>query len=328
MILFLRGHIRNSFDDNNLYILLRNIIDIVPNIDIYIQTWNVIQSNLSWRILEANNEEVTQNTIKNYFRDLSTYIKHINILDDTKINLIGDLSGNITNTKAPKKGWKNMLYGICNELSYMKNENDPSTIVINTRFDILSNFVSFLDIEILDFICKNITFSDNIMKFINEEVRMGVDNIYIGKLDKMQEFLNYFYVNLDNILKKYQNIFHQELIFFYENDPSLVYIDNQSIEDSKMPSFTNTTENNIDIEFVTSPPLPIVTEVDKTKMPSFTIIKKTNMKYIVSNKNVIIPKAQPKPYKSVNINKPILINSKKKYGKIHLIQNTWDNFNI
>jgi hypothetical protein len=296
MILFLRGHIRNSFDDNNLYILLRNIIDIVPNIDIYIQTWNVIQSNLSWRILEANNEEVTQNTIKNYFRDLSTYIKHINILDDTKINLIGDLSGNITNTKAPKKGWKNMLYGICNELSYMKNENDPSTIVINTRFDILSNFVSFLDIEILDFICKNITFSDNIMKFINEEVRMGVDNIYIGKLDKMQEFLNYFYVNLDNILKKYQNIFHQELIFFYENDPSLVYIDNQSIEDSKMPSFT--------------------------------IIKKTNMKYIVSNKNVIIPKAQPKPYKSVNINKPILINSKKKYGKIHLIQNTWDNFNI
>jgi hypothetical protein len=224
MILFLRGHIRNSFDTNALYILLNEIIktvEEVDEIDIYIQTWNVLQSNISWRTLTQDNEEVTENTIYTYFRDLKPYIKHISILNDTKIKLIGDISGTIMNTRAPKLGWKNMLYGICHGLNYMKENVDANPLVINTRFDILTNSCPISLPFFLLFIKNNHSYSGNIMKVINDAGCTGIDNLYIGKLNEMQGFLNYLYENLDTIMLKYQDVIHHELIFFYENNPAI-----------------------------------------------------------------------------------------------------------
>lgn len=217
MILLIRGHIRNSFDDNNLYILLKKIIDLVGNLDIYIQTWNIFQSNLSWRTMKENCEVVTDDIIKCYFRDISENIRHILILDDSKIDLIGDLSGNICDTKAPKHGWKNMLYGICNELTYMKENIKKDILVINTRFDVLTNSCPIQMNNLLFFIRNNLYYSGDNMRLISDQEETGIDNIYIGKLSKMYVFLLKLYTQLDEIMLKYPIIQHHELIFFYEN---------------------------------------------------------------------------------------------------------------
>jgi hypothetical protein len=246
MILFLRGHIRNSFNTNALYILLTEIIKTVEEseeIDIYIQTWNVFQSNISWRTLEENNEFVTEATIYTYFRDLTPYIKHISILDDTKIKLIGDVTGTIMNTKAPKLGWKNMLYGICNELTYMKENTDsesgPDPLVINTRFDIMTNSFPMSSDFVLWFIKNNMSYVGNIMKVMNDRGCAGIDNIYIGKLNKMRQLLHHLYENLDTIMLKYQDVIHHELIFFYENNPAIPLPNFKKIADDKQKNNTD-----------------------------------------------------------------------------------------
>jgi hypothetical protein len=189
----------------------------MPNIKIYIQTWNIIQSNISWREMNEIDYTVTNELIFNYFRDLSKNIKEIIILDDKKIELIGDLSGNICDTKAPKKGWKNMWYGICEGLKNIKR-NFHNELVINTRFDILSNSVSLNEQYILYFIKNNMNYSEKKMKVYNLNGCFGIDNIFIGNIDNMLVFIEYFYTNLDEILKKYPIILHQELIFFNENN--------------------------------------------------------------------------------------------------------------
>jgi len=227
MLLLIRGHIRNCFDNNDFYILLKSIIEIVETVDdldIYIQTWNIKQSNISWRTLEEINEDVTEETISTYFRDLNPYIKHISILDDKKIELVGDLSGNICDTKAPKIGWKNMLYGICHELNHIKENVSLNPLIINMRFDVVNNSFPLHSSFILSFIKQNLTYSKDIMKVINDRGCPGIDNIYIGKIDNMHRFINNLYSNLDEIIKKYINVFHHELIFFYENNPTIVFL--------------------------------------------------------------------------------------------------------
>lgn len=239
MILLIRGHIRNCFDNNEFYILLKNIIEIietVDDLDIYIQTWNIKQSNISWRTIEEIVEEVTEETISTYFRDLNPYINHISILDDKKIQLIGDLSGNICSTKAPKIGWKNMLYGICQELNYIKENVSTNPLIINMRFDVVNNSCPLHPNFILSFINQNLTYSKNIMKVFNDNGCPGIDNIYIGKLDNMHSFLNNLYLNLDEIIKKYEGIFHHELIFFYENNPKIAFLNKtQDITENNKP---------------------------------------------------------------------------------------------
>ena len=109
MILIIRGHIRNSFDNKDLYHLVKKINDIVDNLIIYIHTWNIYANNVSWREREENNTQVTKELIKEYFGDLN--IVDIIIDDDKKIELIGNTKGNIYNGKMPIIGWKNYWYG-------------------------------------------------------------------------------------------------------------------------------------------------------------------------------------------------------------------------
>lgn len=223
MILFLRGHIRNSFDDDKLYYLIKKIKILIPDIKIFIQTWNIIQSSVSWRKMNEINYSVSSEMIYNYFRDLEPNIIKILILDDTNIELIGDLTGNICNTKAPKKGWKNMWYGIYEGLKTIELYVDDKNIfinknVINIRFDILTNFAALNEDFILNFIKKNITYSGNKMKVFSENTCFGIDNFFIGNIFNMLEFIEFLYFNLDIILEKYPYIFHQEFIFYYENN--------------------------------------------------------------------------------------------------------------
>ena len=126
MILVLRGHIRNSFDNTNLLKLLKRIIVIIPDIKIYIHTWKEKSNKISWRNNDIthklninNNIEITEEYILEYLKDINKYIKKIFIENDNNIELHGDLTGNISASKAPKKGWKNYIYGSYSIINYL-----------------------------------------------------------------------------------------------------------------------------------------------------------------------------------------------------------------
>ena len=87
IILILRGHIRNSFNNQKLYVLVKKISE-KYNLSIYIHTWNIQQSNISWREVKQINNIITKKIINDYFKDLSLLIKHIIIDDDTNIKFV------------------------------------------------------------------------------------------------------------------------------------------------------------------------------------------------------------------------------------------------
>jgi len=60
MILILRGHIRDSFNSPDLKLLVHDIYQLDPTLEIYIHTWNIYSNNISWRDIEANTQEVME----------------------------------------------------------------------------------------------------------------------------------------------------------------------------------------------------------------------------------------------------------------------------
>jgi hypothetical protein len=218
MILLLRGHIRDSFDNNDLYNLVADISDIVDDLEIYVQTWSVVQSGVSWREIEEDSSEVTEYLIENYFRRLN--IKNIIILDDSQINLIGETVGYVSDTKMPKLGWKNMFYGMYHGINCIKDiDSNSDRLVLNMRFDILSNLYRFSSSQILEFIETHCYSPNNISNvFLNNHPFPGCDNAFIGTIKNMHRLVERLHSNLDEILLCYPSIFHQEYVVFYENE--------------------------------------------------------------------------------------------------------------
>jgi len=220
MILILRGHIRESFNTKDLYNFIKDLYNKFTDLKIYIHTWNIFANNLSWRKIEKNNNIVNNKIIFNYFNDLKYLIKIIIIDDDSKINLIGNLNGNVGLSKMPLKGWKNYWYGKYNVINYIYNTNiDKNKFVINTRFDLFSNSCSsnFNYIQIINFIKNN---NKNLFiknKFLIDKYCNGIDNIYIGNINTMYKLIHKFYYELDKILIDHNNYSNQEYLVFIVN---------------------------------------------------------------------------------------------------------------
>ena len=215
LILILRGHIRSSFDDSNLYELVKSIYLFNNNLHIYISTWNVYSNNLSWRPIDVNNTIVTEDTIYNYFNDLKHVIKHIIIDDDTTIKLIGNIDGNVSKSKMPLKGWKNYWYNKFKIIDYLYKHNNHSEMVINCRFDVLNNSNNFDNNTIVNFINKNIHNFITSNTFMQNKEFCGIDNIYLGTISSMYDLIHIFYHNLDDILLHYNNCYSQEFLVWY-----------------------------------------------------------------------------------------------------------------
>ena len=222
MILVLRGHIRNSFKNNQLYELVKEISEKYP-LKIYIHTWNIVQSTLSWRPLENDQTIVSPEFIYDYFKDLSPLIQDILIDDDKNISLIGNLEGNICKGQVPILGWKRYLYGkhqIIKHIfmKYMNEEIESDEPIVNTRFDVLSNSNNYLKEIIHEFIeiKTRLIFRKN--HFIYDKECMGVDNIYIGNINTMNTIIYHFHHNLDSIIPRYYPIYNPERMFFNENN--------------------------------------------------------------------------------------------------------------
>lgn len=218
MILILRGHVRNSFNDDNLYNLINKIYQTNNDLCIYISTFNIIQNNISWRKIDIINNVVTDEFIKTYFKNLSHLIKYILIINDTQIKLIGNLIGNINNGPAPIIGWKNYWYCKYQIINYINNlfENKQKFIV-NLRFDIFSNSNNSSENEIINLIekYKNKPLTQNI--FAKNYKCYGIDNVYIGNLKTQYSLIFNFHHNLDQILKINEKTINQEFLVFVEN---------------------------------------------------------------------------------------------------------------
>lgn len=219
MILIIRGHIRDSFKTKNLYNLIKEIDNTFPDLKIFIHTWNIFANNVSWREITVDNQNVNNEIIYNYFDDLKHLIKHIIIDDDTKIELIGNLSGNIGNSPMPIIGWKNYWYGKYKIIDYLYNAPiDENETIINCRFDIMNNSNNFDEINIIRFLITNseIDFTKNKFLF-DDDNHLGIDNIYIGNVLTMYKLIKKFFYELDDILSKNNDIFHQELLVYRIN---------------------------------------------------------------------------------------------------------------
>ena len=220
IILLLRGHIRNSFKDNKLFNFVKYLSENY-NLKIYIHTWNVFSSSLSWRPIEpnTNNNNITKTDIMIYFSSMNDNIISITIDDDNRIKLIGDTNGNIFSTKLPKLAWKRMWYGIFKTIEIIKENESEDSFVINTRFDIFNNSNSFDYNNILLFIENTINKKITKNEFINNSEKLvGIDNFYIGNTNTMYLLIKEFYSNLDEINNKYFDIHFQEVVVFYENN--------------------------------------------------------------------------------------------------------------
>ena len=218
MIILLRGHIRNSFDNDNLYNLIKEL-SYNNTISIYIHTWHIIQNSLSWREIHENNTLVTNDLINNYFKDISHLIKLIIIDNDSEIKLIGNLEGKIMNTTCPIKGWKNLWYGNYKIINYIKSMNDLNEVIINLRFDIFSNSNDLSSEEIINFINNNKHNHFDKNYFLEKDNLFGIDNIFIGNIDSMSYLLNNLYIKLDYILDRFKflDLRCQEHYVYYEN---------------------------------------------------------------------------------------------------------------
>jgi len=221
MLLVIRGHIRNSFDSKDLLNFIKKIYDLVPDLNIYIHTWNIHSNNLSWNDkIQTDNRIVNEEIIYDYFEELKILIKYIIIDDDSKIELVGNLNGKINNGNTPIIGWKNYWYGKYKIINYLYNNiNNYDDVVVNLRFDILNNSNSFDENLLFDFIKNNIEIKFTKNKFIfDDESHCGIDNIYIGNIKTMHKLINTFFYNLDRILTKHYNTIHQEFLVYRINN--------------------------------------------------------------------------------------------------------------
>lgn len=212
MILLLRGHIRQSFENRNLYNLIKELHKIHP-ISIYIHTWSKYSNNLSWRTVEEDNRPVTDDIIYEYFEDLSIRIRKIIIDDDQTIPIIGKTEGNMAPSKMPLKGWKNYWYGqfmIMKEI-YEKEHDTSNQKVLNTRFDVLTNSIPFSIEQVRLFFIYNLfkKFDKNV--FIIQEA--GVDNVIFGTIHTMYKLLLTMHTELDNIMIRFKGFgYHEQLV--------------------------------------------------------------------------------------------------------------------
>ena len=196
MIIALRGHIRESFNSDKLYNLFCYIVNKYPETKIYIHTWNIVQTDASWRPMGRDETVVTEEFIKNYFKKISNNIAHIIIEDDSKIEL---------HSKKPLKiFWKRYLYGKSTLLNLIKERESDDSLVLTARFDIMDNTVCPTLYHIESWISNSEKrFRKNTNKLYFLLPSLGCDNIYMGSVDNMHKLISNNYYNADRIIRTY-----------------------------------------------------------------------------------------------------------------------------
>ena len=218
MKIVIRGHIRNSFTTAELYTLLKYLSE-KYNIQIYIHTWNKKQNNISWREIENDSTEITNDTIEAYFKDLYKFVREIIIEDDENIELHGNLDGKLASSRTNILGWKRYIYGQYRVIKYIYDtSDDKDEFLLNIRFDLFTNSFVFPYAEITRFVDANhgINHTNNV--FLKEGKYCGVDNIIIGSVSTNYHLLSAIHFGLDCILDSNKALKNPEFVIPITND--------------------------------------------------------------------------------------------------------------
>jgi hypothetical protein len=317
--IILRGHIRKSFSDKTLYNYIKNLSD-TYNLTIYIQTWNILQSNVSWRFVESDTTRVDRELITNYFgKDISNKIKHILILDDTQLHHTGKTSGRMGNTSGSYLGWKNMWYGIHKIASIVKEvSQNPDHFIINTRFDVFNNSVSFALKTIndkLNFIMKSSINPETITKniFLKDVEFFGMDNFYIGNVNTILKLAHRFNTNLDAIVEKYKKVTSHEFYTFHVNNTLFLenWLDPAVISPPLLPNTT------VPIAIELPKDAPLITKNDIV-LPNVTVNISQKPSIVLTNEQDKMMKQVANLTADTNFNPTILSNRTNKSEAIDL----------
>lgn len=214
--LLLRGHVRNSFDNDGFRNLLRSICGEFE-CDIYIHTWNVMQTSRSWRCIRDDRRKVDEGFLRDYFDDVWPRVKRLIIEDEDSVELHGNTEGNVGLTPCPVKGYKSMFYGKLRVAECAFNNAPHEETAVQTRFDVLSNSFSTPPEAVLNFL-KNPMETEDRIKFISKDPILGIENIYMSRVDDMYKFIRYFYFNFDEIYRRHSQTRHQEQPVFFERN--------------------------------------------------------------------------------------------------------------
>lgn len=221
LIIMLRGHVRDSFDTDDLYNL---ILDISKkyNIKIYIHTWNKKANNISWREYHENNDIIDESCILKYFKDLSIYISSLIIDDDKKIIINGEKEGKLFSSSMKLIGWKYMWYGMKKVMDIIYDNEKDDKLILNTRFDILSNSHKLTHDMLTGWMNKTLENCNEKLirnKLYKKYNLLGIDNQIIGDRHTMKKLIDHFN-DLDkiNALDIYKKITSHENVVYYEND--------------------------------------------------------------------------------------------------------------
>lgn len=262
IIVILRGHIRNSFDNNKLYEYLLYLSN-KYNLYIFIHTWNIKCNNISWRKdIKTDYSIINENIITNYFKNIN--IQKIFIDDESNVDLIGNVIGNINTTLMPIKGWKYMWYGIYKISNYILNTInkyylDVNTYTLNIRFDYFTN--STINQYNLKDLNRLYNFNSNDIQFMNniahENHMYGIDNIYFGKFYKIYYTAKLFHSNLDYIINCFEVIHSQEKLVYILQKYINIYSDDYLYDNDYINLTIKTILTKLRINYIKSENKPI-----------------------------------------------------------------------
>jgi hypothetical protein len=212
----IRGHTRASLNSGNLNHFLMACSTII-DFDLYIQTWNVSEANKSWRDTSGFEfDKIKESDIYDYFDEsLRSRIKSLLILDESSVDLIGNIDGKIGKTMCPTIGWKYMWSGMHQNICQIPEDHNYK-FAINTRFDILT--------EGLDSFCRKPAHTGNSvprthLDFIKQMIILskfkelntiyslydivGCDNYIAGDIKNIKWLIKKFHFELDDIVPKW-----------------------------------------------------------------------------------------------------------------------------
>lgn len=216
----IRGHVRNSFENNKLYEFIVDLSKIF-DVKIVISCWNLFNTSRSWDYKEENNRHVKRSDFHDYLKDMSNLIEKVIISDSDCYD--ENLLGNVSNSKIKKSTWahmwKGMLIGI-NNIDESKYD-----IILNLRCDLFSyytdikiNFEKKLIIrDIISNISKNLKYG--FLKLDkNNSFYCGIDNFFMSNCKDMENLIYDFNFNLESIIMNYPNVSYQEYLVKYYCD--------------------------------------------------------------------------------------------------------------
>lgn len=214
---YIRGHVRNSFQTERLKNFINLVISNFPNVKFVLQTWNTSECNRgeSWRKnIQIKQKIINKSTIDLYF-DNPKITSNVLIIDPNTIEYVGDVNGTVCKSCCPKKGWKNMWYGLYKGIKQIPQLNKHMSVV-SFRFDYFDIPKTqqvrdhFNEKTIIKFINNNLNRQD--IKFIKRNNTIGVDNIYMGSVNNIEKLIEKFHFELENIVNLYPETKNQECL--------------------------------------------------------------------------------------------------------------------